>query len=250
MSLPIDVLWLNASPGLKHFDQPLLQVLAPHLTVAQWEYKQSQDEASSLDQAVALLHHYLNDLQRPVHLVGHGISGVLGLLYARRYPEWVRSLSLLAVAAQPAVTWQAHYYVQRQLIVCSRQQLLACTARSLFGHQFSHAAKALVASLSRDLEEAPSPHSLFRLATLPKGGITMPLLVCGSKDDPVVHPPTLQEWLVYFKADDTLWQCPDGHHFFHYFQPQLVSEQLLRFWRCLEAQQCTTRQFPLSTNCP
>lgn len=244
MPLPIDVLWLNASSGLKHFDQPLLQLLAPHLAVAQWEYKQSQDEASSLDQAVTLLHNYLNGLQHPVHLVGHGIYGVLGLIYARRYPEWVRSLTLLAVAAQPAATWHAHYYVQRQLIACSRQQLLACTARSLFGRQSPHAAKALVASLSHDLEEAPSPHSLFKLATLPKGGVTMPLLVCGSKNDPIVHSLTLQEWLAYFKANDILWQCPDGYHFFHYFQPQLVSEQLLRFWRCRGAQQSPTLHFP------
>lgn len=248
MSSSFDVLWLNASPSLKHFDQPLLQVLAPHRPVAQWEYKQSQDEASSLDQAVMLLDDYLKSQPHTLHLVGHGISGVLGLTYARRYPERVRSLTLLAVAAQPAVTWQAHYYVQRQLIACSRQQLLACTTRSLFGRQLPYAVKALVTSLRRDLEESPSPHSLFKLATLPKGGVTMPLLVCGSKDDPIVHPPTLQEWLAYFKADDTLWQCPDGHHFFHYFQPHMVGEQLLRFWRCLDAQQMTTRQYPLATN--
>ncbi|MBW4690601.1 MAG: alpha/beta hydrolase [Lyngbya sp. HA4199-MV5] len=248
MSPSFDVLWLNASPSLKHFDRPLLQALALHLTVAQWEYKQSPDEASSLDTAVVLLHDYLKRLPHPIHLAGHGISGVLGLMYARRYPERVRSLTLLAVAAQPAITWQTHYYVQRQLIACSRQQLLACTARSLFGRQMPYAVKPLVASLRRDLEEAPSPHSLFKLETLPKGGVTMPLLICGSKNDPVVHPPALQEWLSYFKADDTLWQCPDGHHFFHYFQAQSVAEQLLRFWRCLEAQQITTRRCHLSTN--
>jgi len=242
MSLSFDLLWLNASPSLKHFDQPLLQCLANHLTVAQWEYQQSQDEASALDQAVVLLHDYLKGQPRPLHLGGHGMSGVLGLTYARRYPERVRSLTLLAVAAQPAVTWQTHYYVQRQLIACSRQQLLACTTRSLFGRQLPYAVKALVTSLSRDLEESPSPHSLFKLATLPKGGVAMPLLVCGSKNDPVVHPPVLQEWLSYFKSDDTLWQCPDGHHFFHYFQPQLVGEQMLRFWRCLEAQPMLMRK--------
>lgn len=253
MSLPFDVLWLNASPSLKHFDQPLLRYLAQHLTVAQWEYRQSSDEASSLETAVGLLHDYLKGRQQPVHLAGHGLSGVLGLMYARRFPERVRSLTLLAVAAQPAITWQAHYYVQRQLIACSRQQLLACLTRSLFGPLpagISYGHKALVTSLKRDLDESPSPHSLFKLAHLPRGGVTMPLLVCGSKTDPVVHPPALQEWLLSFKSDDALWQCPDGRHFFHYFYPQAVGSQLLRFWRCLEAQQFSVRLLPLMTHCP
>jgi pimeloyl-ACP methyl ester carboxylesterase len=230
---------------LKHFDQPLLQALSQHHTLAQWTYEQSLDEASSLDHAVLLLHEYLQRQPYPIHLAGHGISGVLGLTYARRFPEQVRSLTLLAVGAQPAVTWQAHYYVQRQLVACSRQQLLACTTRSLFGQHPPYPIKALVASLNRDLEESPSPHSLLKLATLPKGGVMMPLMVCGSKTDPVVHPPVLQEWLSYFKSDDTLWQCPDGHHFFHYFRPQLVEEQMVRLWRCLEAQQVSTQHFPL-----
>jgi pimeloyl-ACP methyl ester carboxylesterase len=245
MSLSFDVLWLNTSPSLKYFDQPLLQALSHNHTVAQWTYKQSPDEASSLDNTVLLLHDYLQQQRRPIHLAGHGMSGVVGLLYARRFPELVRSLTLLAVGAQPAVTWQTHYYVQRQLIACSRQQLLACTTRSLFGQALAHPVKAIVASLNRDLDESPSPHSLFKLATLPKGGVTMPLMVCGSKTDPVVHPPMLQAWLSYFKSDDTLWQCPDGRHFFHYFQPQLVAEQMMRFWRCLEAQQVAIHCFPL-----
>lgn len=255
MSLPFDVLWLSASPSLKHFDQPLLRYLSSQLVVARWEYSQDKDEASSLETAIVLLHDYLKGCKRPVHLAGHGISGVLGLMYARRFPEQVRSLTLLSVAAQPSITWQAHYYVQRQLIACSRQQLLACIIRSLFGCQlpnrFPYGIKDLVVSLQRDLEEAPSPHSLFKLAHLPRGGVTMPLMVCGSKTDPVVHPPALQEWLTCFKSDDTLWQCPDGRHFFHYFYPQLVGEQILRFWRCLEAQQFPVRLLPLMTNyCP
>lgn len=250
MSLSFDVLWLNASPSLKRFDQPLLRYLSEHLTVARWEYSQSDDEASSLETAVELLHDFLKGRQRPVHLAGHGLSGVLGLTYARLYPEQVQSLTLLSVAAQPAITWQAHYYVQRQLIACSRQQLLACVIRSLFGQQLPYGIKALVTSLERDLEEAPSPHSLFRLAHLPRGGVTMPLMVCGSKTDPVVHPPALQEWLECFKSDDTLWQCPDGHHFFHYFYPEAVGEQILQFWRCLEVQH-PVRSLPLLSNyCP
>ena len=226
-----DVLWLNASPSLQRFDRPLLRALSKTINVSQWEYYQSQDEASSVLEAVSLLHQYLQMRDRPIHLAGHGISGVVALLYARLHPEKVRSLSLLAVAAQPALTWHAHYYIQRQTFPCSRIQLLAQTARSLFGTPLPHAAKNLVEVLGRDLESSPNLHSLFKVACLAKESVTMPLLVCGSKSDPIVDPHTFSEWLPLLKPEDDIWQCPDGHHFFHYYCPQLVGEQLLNFWQ-------------------
>ena len=231
MSLAFDVLWLSASPSLKPFDRPLLRYLSQHLPIAQWEYCQTSDEASSLDKAIVLLHDFLKFRNRPVHLIGHGMGGILGLIYARRYPEHVQSLALLAVAAQPAATWQAHYYVQRQLSPCSQQQVLAQTVRSLFGNQLPYPAKDLVRSLARDLEESPSPHSLFKLVNLPSGGVSMPLMICGCKTDPVVDPISLTGWLTWLKQEDYLWECPEGRYFFHYFYPQQVAEQVLDFWQ-------------------
>lgn len=225
-----DVLWLSVSPSLKVFDQPLLRLLSRHLTIAQWEYLQTKDEASSLDKAVVLLHDFLKHRDRPVHLAGHGMGGVLALSYARRFRRWVRSLTLLSVAAQPAATWQAHYYVQRQLLTCSREQVLANTVRTLFGHELPFAAKDLIKALDRDLQAAPCLHSLFKLVSLPKAGVSMPLLVCGSRTDAIVAPPSCQEWLPLLKANDVLWECPEGRYFFHYFYPELVSEQVLPFW--------------------
>ena len=110
------------------------------------------DEASSLEQAVTLLDDYLRECDQPIHLAGHGISGVVGLICARLNPEKVRSLVLLSVAPQPAITWHTHYYVQRQLMPCSRQQILAQIARSLFGRELPMAAKELIKMLDRDLE--------------------------------------------------------------------------------------------------
>jgi len=230
MSNSLDVLWLNASPSLKGFDRPLLQYLCGHVKIAQWEYCQTQDEASCLVKAVTLLHDYLKFRDRPIHLSGHGMGGVIGLTYARLYPERVQSLTLLAVAAQPAVTWQAHYYVQRQLFPCSRERLLVQTVRSLFGEKAPYPIKDLVRALDRDLVNSPSLHSLFKLVNLPRGGVSMPLMVCGIKTDPVVDSSALKEWLAWFKQGDYLWECPEVRHFFHYFYPQQVGEQLLSFW--------------------
>ncbi|WP_404790787.1 alpha/beta fold hydrolase [Altericista sp. CCNU0014] len=226
-----EVLWLNGSPSLQCFDRPLLSALAVQAKVRQWQYCQGLDEGSSVQNAVRLLHDYLEQVDRPIHLMGHGVGGTIGLLYARYYPEKVRSLALLSVAEQPAMTWQTHYYVQRHLMSCSRHQVLAFMVRSLFGSELPYDVKNLIRALDRDLSEAPCLHSLFRIVDLPKGGILAPLMVCGSQTDSVVHPPALLEWRNWMKPTDTLWECTTGRHFFHYFQPQQVAEEVFKFWR-------------------
>ena len=231
MSSSPDVIWLNLSPSLKRFDQRLLLQLSQQVSVAQWEYSQTQDEASSLDAAVALLHDYLKSHRQPVHLIGHSTGGLLGLLYARQYPEKVKSLVMLAVGAQVAVDWQAHFYVQRQLFPCSRQIVLSQMVRSLFGNQSRHQVKGLIRILEQDLSYSPSPHSLWQRVNLPPGGVAMPLMVCGSQNDAVVDSQLLREWQQWLKPGDRLWECPDGYHFFHHFYPQVVGEQILNFWR-------------------
>lgn len=75
--------------------------------------------------------------------------------------------TLLAFAEQPAMTWQTHYYVQRHLMSCSRQQVLAFMVRSLFGGDPPYPPKVLVKALDRDLSEAPSHYSLIHIVDLP-----------------------------------------------------------------------------------
>ncbi|NET36808.1 MAG: alpha/beta fold hydrolase, partial [Cyanothece sp. SIO1E1] len=177
-----DALWLTVSPSLKHFDQPLLRHLSRHITIAEWAYNQTLDEESSLSVAVSMLHDYLKSRPQPIHLLGHGTGGLVGLLYARQYPGRVRSLTLLAVGAQPAVDWKAHYYVRRQLFPCTRQIVLAQMVDALFGRQLEHRTKRLVQLLAQDLDYALSPHSLFKQTTILPGGAPIPLMVCGSRE--------------------------------------------------------------------
>ncbi|WP_088242492.1 alpha/beta fold hydrolase [Calothrix rhizosoleniae] len=228
-----DVLWLTASPSLKYFDQPLLKFLSKSLQVAQWEYHPAPDEASSIDKAVCLIDEFLQSYSRPVHLAGHSTGGAIALMFARRFPQKIKSLTLLSVGSQPAINWQAHYYVQRQMFFLSRERILANNGRSLFGYQPPHKMKKLVATLDRDLQESPCSHSPFKITSLPKGGVYMPLMVCGCKTDPVISPSLLHDWSNWFKPEDRLWECPRGLHFFHYFYPQNVGQQMLNFWQSL-----------------
>lgn len=231
MSNLSDALWLSTSPSFKCFAGPLLCYLSQQLRIAQWEYCLSQDEGSSLDDAVLLLHDYLKSCKQPVHLIGHSTGGLLGLLYARRYPETVKSLTLLAVGVHATVDWQAHYYVHRQLL--SRQKILTAMVYNLFGYHDERTIKALASILERDLDCSLSPHSLFQRLSLPPGGVPVPLMVCGSKDDIVVEPDDVQGWQPWLKEGDRLWSSMEGQHFFHFFKPQLVSEQILNFWKSL-----------------
>ncbi len=231
MSKLPDALWLNTSPSLQCLDRPLLRYLSKQVTMREWEYCQSQDEASSLDVAVLLLHNYLKSCNRQFHLIGHSTGGLLGLLYARRYPETVKSLTLLAVGVDPAVDWQAHYYDHRQLLC--RHRSLTAFVYNLFGYHDTHMIKRLVSILERDLDCSLSPHSLFQRLSVPPGGVSVPLMVCGSKDDIIVGPDALQGWRPWLKEGDRLWECLEGRHFFHYFQFQQVGEQMLNFWKFL-----------------
>jgi len=231
MSLWPNAIWLNVSPALQHFDRPLLRYFSGRAAIRQWQYRQDPDAASSLDAAIALLHDFLKAAPHPVHLVGHGTSGLLGWCYAREHPERVRSLTLLGVGAEPAVNWQAHYYAYYRQVPCSRQMALTQMARALVGNRSRRELAGLVQCLQRDAIASPSPHSLLQRASLPRGGVAVPLLACGSQDDAIADPSALQRWQPWLKPGDRLWQCPGGAHLFHYAYPQRVGARILEFWR-------------------
>lgn len=226
------VLSLNVSPALHRLDQPLLRALSRATAVSQWEYRQTEDEPCSLAVALVLLHDHLKRSARPVHLIGHGTGGLLGLLYARQHPERVKSLSLLSVGLHPAVDWQAHYYVQRQLLCCSREAILVQMAQHLFRSSVGSVIPMFrqIQMLKRDLENSLSPHSLFRRYSAPVGSIDSPLMVCGGAEDIVVDASQLWGWQDLLKPTDRIWSCPESSYFFHFSHAEHLAEQLLNFW--------------------
>jgi pimeloyl-ACP methyl ester carboxylesterase len=231
MTLPLfpNALWLNVSPAFERFDRKLMGCLARHGSVAQWAYRQTPDEPSSLDVAVTLLHDYLKGHSRPVHLLGHGTAGLVGLLYTRQYPDRVRSLTLLAVGVNPMVDWQSHYYAQLERLPCRRQQVLTQMAHSLFGYQSRPLLRGWINLLEQDLIHGLSPHSLLRRVSLCPGSAAVPLLVCGGEQDAVVDPTQIRSWQPWLKESDRIALFP-GRHFFHAVHPHRVASQILSFW--------------------
>ena len=232
--------WINANPSFKCFDRRIIRYLSNQVPVAYWEYHQDQDEASSLDIALTLLHDYLKSRSQPVDLIGHGTGGLLGLLYARKYPRRVKSLTLLGVNSNPAIDWQAHYYQMRKLLPCSQEMLLARMVQMMFGHQSRRNVIDLIKILKQDLFTSPTAHSLYQLDRVDVGGAAMPIMVCGSENDGIVDHPALEQWSDYLKDGDELWVNSSGHHFFHYFFPEQTGRRIMKFWQQVDTQSMVT----------
>jgi pimeloyl-ACP methyl ester carboxylesterase len=227
----IDALWLTVTPSLSCFDQPLLQQLSKTKVIANWQYRYGLDEGGCLDNAIEMLNLYLTDREDPIHLIGHGMGGTLALLFSQRYPDKVRSLTIMGVAEQPAVTWHAYYYVQRQTFSCSPQQILVRLVRNLLGDTLPHPIGHLVAALRKDLEQGLSPHSVLKIGAIPQGGVAMPLLICSATEDPIVHLSAVVDWNKWLKPQDELFWVSGKMHFFHYFYPERLSNQIQKFWQ-------------------
>ncbi|MEO0946878.1 MAG: alpha/beta hydrolase [Cyanobacteria bacterium J06641_5] len=227
---PPDALWLTVSPGFQWLSERFLNCLAKRCKIARWAYSQTPDEPGSLDVAVTLLHDYIKGLDRPIHLLGHGTAGLLGLMFAQQFPTRVRSLSLLSVGVNPAMDWQAHYYTLLETLPCSRERVLAQMARTLFGPQPRSAMRDWIGLLEQDLLHSPSPHSLLGRVNLCPGSAAAPLLVCGGSNDAILDDSQFQGWESWLKDGDRLWQCPSGRHFFHGDYPYTVANRILDFW--------------------
>lgn len=239
-----EVLWLSVSPSLKCFDQRLLSRLSKGRNVRRWQYCQTIDEPCSEAAVVEALHEYLRS--RPtqpsgqpapkVHLIGHGVSGAIALLYARQYPQHVASLTLLSVGNLPAVNWQAHYYALRRLIPCSREIILGQLVRLLFGEQAPRFAKALTHLLAKDLDSNLTLHSLTHSSHIEPGSVAVPLLICNGRADEITVPSQSEPWQKWLKSGDRLWHCPDGRYFFHFYHYQAVAKTICAYWSELPEQ--------------
>jgi pimeloyl-ACP methyl ester carboxylesterase len=227
-------LWIGTNPSLQCFHRRILSVLDQEFPLKCWEYSQTPDEPGSLEVALALLHDFVKTSDRPIHLIGHGLGGVLALSYARRYPGRVASVVLISVAAQPMITWQSYYYQQLATIYCRRDAVLQLVAGWISGIHCPRYVQHLADRLDRDLLEAPSSTSLLqRESLLSQGNIPQPLMVCSAVDDPVLMGSIFSNWSHYLKPGDRLWHQPNGGHFFHHQYADDVGLKVRDFWRQL-----------------
>ena len=233
----ISTIWINANPSFKCFNNPIINCISNNRPIYIWDYYQHQDEASSLNIALELLISYLESFSTPIHLIGHSTGGLIALLYARLYPDKVKSLTLLSVGFNPSLNWQSYYYCMRKLLNCSQEVVLMKMIKLLFGYQNRPNTLKLIRILKQDLINSPSNKSLFQNDKVPFGGVSMPLMIYGSENDKIIDAAGLKGWKDYLKKDDILFLEPLGHHFFHYFFPQKVTQKVIQFWDYVEEKQ-------------
>lgn len=226
-----EAIWLSANPSFRKLEQNLVNSLACCRQIAHWGYRQTPDEPSTVEGILTLLHDYIKGFNHPVHLIGHSTGGLLGLLYARRYPQRVQSLTLLAVGVSPAVDWKAHYYNQLALLSCSRTRALTQMVQTLFGSQPRHLLPRWLELLERDLMTAFSLHSPLERFSMFPAGVPVPFLVYGGQRDTMVTPAQIQGWLPWLKTGDRMGLCPNGGHFFHTTHVSTVRDEVLAFWQ-------------------
>ncbi len=256
-----NVLWLSVSPHLRGFDQRLLSELVKTATVRRWDYCQTADEPCCVEAVIEALHGYLTEraalekswragsAAHKVHLIGHGLSGVVALLYARRYPEHVASLTLLSVNSLPAVNWQARYCLLRATSPCSRERILAQMTHLLFGEHPRRFSRALAELLGRDLDNSLTLHSLAKHFHIEPCPLKVPTLVCNGESDAIMQAQQESCWEQWQQSDISakrslhiespesfdLWHCPQGNHFFHFHHPQAVAAKISSYWYQLQS---------------
>jgi pimeloyl-ACP methyl ester carboxylesterase len=234
MTCDSQYLWISTNPSLQCFHRRILGILGQEFSLKYWEYSQTPDEPGSLEVAMNLLHDFIQTSTKPIHLVGHGLGGVLALNYARRYPKQVASVVLISVAAQPSITWQTYYYQQLLTLPYPRQSVLQSVAAKISEINCLRYVQHLADRLDRDLLEAPSNTSLFQQNDfVSQGSISQPLLVCGAVDDPVLMGNIFSDWSHFLKPGDRIWHQNCGGHFFHYQYADQVGIKVQNFWRQL-----------------
>ena len=153
-----------------------------------WEYQQTEDEARSLDRAVELLHDFLTSRDRPLHLISHSISGLVGLMYGRPYPHQVSSLGLLAIGWPYAINLQAHYSTYLSAFFWSRKQVWNQMVGNMLGLQNQSINLRFISYFKDYFACSLCPQSLFRMSNSRDEGGEIPWLICSRKTEFVVSP--------------------------------------------------------------
>jgi pimeloyl-ACP methyl ester carboxylesterase len=187
--------------------------------------------------AVKRLHDFFTWRDRPLHLISHSTSGLVGLMYARRYPHKVSSLGLLAVGWLYAINLQAHYYTHFSAFPWSRKQVVNQMVGDMLGLKNKSINPRFISYFKDYLACSPCPHSLFRMSNSRDEGGEVPLLICSRKTEFVVSPIVMRRWSKFLKKGSRLGECQDSRHFFQHFYPEQVGEKILNFWLSLHSRQ-------------
>ena len=242
MSEAAGAFWIN--PGCRGggLHRCFTDQIRQRWSLQEWSCLALEDHGEDLESVLSQLGLALSSQTRPVHLIGHGTGGVLAWWVARRVPQWVRSVTLLGVGAIPALNWQTYTLMMGYRSPCTREQLMAHMVRLLFGPQKMRQARQLVRLLEQDLAESLPPVAFLRSTPLGRDRpLSVPVLIAGGAQDWLTSSTQIRRWHPWLKAQDRVWICPEGYHFFHATASGPVADQVLLFWQQVDRERVGDR---------
>lgn len=230
-----EAVWLNPGFTGSGVHRRFTEVLRQGYPLREWILDDRSGLCGDLESVFAQLQADLGPGGDSIHLIGHGMGGILAWRVARRLPGRVRSVTMLGVGPIPAINWQTYWMMMRHRSLCSGGQVMAHLVRLLVGPQRLPQARDWMRLLEQELATSLPPIAFLHSTPLAQDHpLSMPVLIGGGAEDLLVSSAQMGRWRAYLKPQDRAWICPGGPHFFHITAPQRVSDQVVRFWQRID----------------
>ena len=231
------ILWIDLQPSLYCLFKRAAQTLGQHFKVKRWSFEHDLDESCDIDIVHGLLRQTIDNSSGPIHLVGHGISGTIGYLYAQKHPKDISSVSVLSVDTHSANQWTSHYQSMRSQLPCSRFHILSHLSRLLVNSQTEQVGRVMIKLLAKCLDNDFVYGSIVKSQTITNiKKAEVPVLVINGEKDFVVDEQSHERWKNYLKSGDCYQKVADGRHFFPFTQWSQTAKMIESFVKMLPDQ--------------
>lgn len=225
-----EILWIDLQPTLHCLNKRVAQLLSQTAHVRRWSFQHDLDESCSIETIHQLLYETLEASLEPVHLIGHGISGTISCLFAEKYPDLVKSLTLLSVDTLSSNHWSSHYLQMRSRLPCARKSILIHLSSMLFPQISPQASHAFPSLLVKCLDSEFIQGSILGHAPLDNLCVSgVPTLVLNGSDDFVVDSNSEIRWSQILKPGDRYHSVHHGRHFFQFDQASKTAQAITDF---------------------
>ena len=224
------ILWIDLQPSLYCLFKRTTQSLSQNFEVKRWSFEHDLDESCDVDTVHGLLRQTIDNSSRPVHLVGHGISGTIAYLYAQKYPNNISSVSALSVDTHSTNQWTSHYQSMRSQLPCSRFHILSHLSSLLVNGNSEQIRSVVTRLLARCLDNDFVYGSIVKSQIIENiNKANVPILVINGEKDFVIDEQSCDRWRHYLKPGDCYQKIANGRHFFPFTEWSQTSNMIESF---------------------
>ena len=239
------ILWVDLQPSLYCLNKRVAQYLSRKRQVKRWSFQHDLDESCNEETVYDLLCETLQNDDNKYHIIGHGLSGTLACKFAQKYPQKLKSLTLLSVDTHTSNHWSSHYLKIRSQLPCSRTQVLSHLSSLLFHQSNARAAAAFPCLLAKCLDSEYIQGSVISQYTRDELIIpSIPVLIINGQHDFVVDENSRHRWVKKLKPGDCYQSINKGRHFFQFSHSQSTVQRINAFLDMVPDQVTTSDIYP------